>query len=424
MQHGAIPAKDACWQCYHPPVFYWISAMVGDVAVAGGLRGEPLLKLLQFIPCLYGILTLLVIRRILLKLPFTPFAFLTALATVCFLPRHIYMSAMNSNDTISYLLVALSIYLLFLALERKLWGWPVVAASAIVTVTLFTKYTTFAILPAFFAAFAVMFWKRTAPRPRIVGSFVLMVLLPALAMSASMISNIKHYGNPLPWNLKQLDPSRTYPRDSARLDFFSFKPWENIHTPILVPGKLHSYWTLVYTGMWFDNEPRFLCFLDRDTNWWNRYYGWLEGKGAFPGENFSMGHATMAVGSALVVLGLIPLLLVFLGIYVYLRGSWKSWANWQDSEKLIAVKLSVFPALLLANVVGIVTLALRLPVFPSAKAMYLLNSLPAFAVFIGLGVMLVRKHQAWRWTIGAACGLICALVSVHILQIAYAVLVT
>ena len=29
MKTGTIPGKNDCWQCYHPPVFYWISAMAG-----------------------------------------------------------------------------------------------------------------------------------------------------------------------------------------------------------------------------------------------------------------------------------------------------------------------------------------------------------------------------------------------------------
>ena len=34
MQTGSIPAKDACWQCYQPPVFYIISAFVGKIVLA------------------------------------------------------------------------------------------------------------------------------------------------------------------------------------------------------------------------------------------------------------------------------------------------------------------------------------------------------------------------------------------------------
>jgi hypothetical protein len=80
MKQGAIPAKDACWQCYHPPLFYWLSAMVGNIAVRARFSTASLFKILQFIPCLYGILTLWLIYKILCKLPFSEFARWSALA--------------------------------------------------------------------------------------------------------------------------------------------------------------------------------------------------------------------------------------------------------------------------------------------------------------------------------------------------------
>ena len=86
------------------------------------------------------------------------------------------------------------------------------------------------------------------------------MLVPTLLLSVYFISNEKDYGSPLPWNVSRLDPGLTQPRDDGRLDFVSFKPWESISAPIIVPGKMHSFWTLVYSGMWFDNEPKFLHF--------------------------------------------------------------------------------------------------------------------------------------------------------------------
>jgi Gpi18-like mannosyltransferase len=109
MKYGNIPAKNACWQCYQPPVFYWISAMIGNLAIKMGATFPQLLKILQFIPCLYGILTVGMIYLILNKIYLSDFSRLFAFGTVCFLPRHIYMSAMNSNDTITYLFVAICI---------------------------------------------------------------------------------------------------------------------------------------------------------------------------------------------------------------------------------------------------------------------------------------------------------------------------
>jgi len=152
MQTGAIPAKDACFQCYHPPVFYWISAIIGKMALSGGMTPPHMAKLLQFVCCFYGIATLGICYLILKKFPLSAFASAIAFGVICFLPRHIYMSAMNSNDTISYLCVAISIYLIIVALERRLPPLRLALLSIVLTVTVFTKYTAFAVLPAVLAA--------------------------------------------------------------------------------------------------------------------------------------------------------------------------------------------------------------------------------------------------------------------------------
>ena len=57
IKSGIIPAKNACFQCYQPPVFYWISAMIGKLALTVGASGPQMIKLLQFVCCFYGILT-------------------------------------------------------------------------------------------------------------------------------------------------------------------------------------------------------------------------------------------------------------------------------------------------------------------------------------------------------------------------------
>ena len=415
MKFGTIPAKNACWQCYHPPVFYWVSAMIGNIALSMGVNFPQVLKLLQFISCFYGILTVGIIYLILGKLPLSDFSRLIAFGTVCFLPRHIYMSAMNSNDTISYLFVALSIYLLLIAIERKLSLLILLMASIVISITLFTKYSSYVVLPIILTSFVLLFYNGLiVPRKKVAASLILILLVPVTILSLYLISNIKNYGSPLPWNVTQLDPSLTQPRDDSRLDFISFKPWESINTPIMVPGKMHSFWTLVYSGMWFDNEPKFLHFLDSNHDWWKHYNAWLRGEKGFPGNNHSMSILTKLTGSGIIAFGLFPLLLMIYGFYNYFRGSWKSWTN---AKGMDVVKMSIFPALLFSNAAGIIALALRLPVYSIMKASYFLNSLPAFAVFLSLGLMPCEKNNKLKWTIVIVFGALFALVSLHILHI-------
>jgi 4-amino-4-deoxy-L-arabinose transferase-like glycosyltransferase len=415
MQYNTIPDKDACWQCYHPPVFYWASAMVCNIAMNMGASVSQLMKLLQFICCYYGILTVGIIYLILCKLPLSDFSRLIAFGTVCFLPRHIYLSAIHSNDTISYLFVALSIYLMLIAIERKLSPSILLATSLVISITLFTKYTAYVVLPIVLVVFASLYYKQTVvPRKQVFLSFLSILLIPLTVLSVYWISNMENYGSPLPWNAQFYDPGLVQPRDDSRLDFLSFKPWESISTPIVVPGKMHSFWTLLYNGMWFDNEPRFLRFMDSNTDWWKHYYGWLRGEEGFPGDNPFMSGLTMLSGAGLMVFGLVPLLLMMSGLYHYVRDSWKMGT---EANAMETVKMTIFPALLFSNAAGIVAIAMNLQVYSAVKASYFLNSLPAFAVFLALGLMPCEKNEKVKWVIMIVFGALFTLVSFHILHI-------
>lgn len=419
MDSGTLPAKDACFQCYHPPFFYWTSAMIGKAAEAMKIKMSQLLKLLQFLSCFYGICTLGIIFLILQKLPLSGFSRLLAFCAVCFLPRDIYMSAINSNDSISSLFVALSVYVLFLTIERSLHPFILLLLSIVISTAIFTKYTAYVVLPIVCIVFVSLFYRRLiASRKQVALSLILVLLLPITMLSAYFISNKKNYGSPLPGNIQKLNPLLTYPHDTPRLDFISFKPWESIRTAILVPGKMHSFWTLVYNGMWFDNEPKFLHFLDSNKCWWNHYYGWLKGKEKYPGDNLSLSPLTKITGVGLVTLGLFPFILILSGFYHFAR----SWKGWQKGKGLDMAKMGIFPTLLLSNTAGIIALAIQWPVYSSMKASYFLISLPAFAAFLGLGLMLCEKNKKLKYTVVIIFCLLFGLVGVHILQIVHSLL--
>ena len=419
LQTGAIPAKDACFQCYHPPVFYWISAIIGDMAVSGGMTPPHIVKLLQFVCCFYGIATLGVCYLILKRFPLSAFSSAIAFGAICFLPRHIYMSAMNSNDTISYLCVAISIYLIIVALERKLAPLRLVLLSIVLTVTVFTKYTAFAVLPAVLAAVLWAYHVRlVVSRKQLWLSILAVFALPLSVLGGYIAANVKHYHSPLPWNVSLYDPSVHRPRDPEPISFVSFKPWEDVVTPILAPGKLHSFWTMLYSGMWFDTEPYFLSFLDANGDWWQHYYSWYRGEEPFPGRNPSLSRWTTLSAAGLILLGLVPLALVLIGGFLCVSGKWKSLFKASPAHR---ASLSLFPVLLGFNIAGIIALTMRLPVYNSIKPSYLLNAMPAFMIFIALGVMLLEKNKILRRTTLVALGTLFALVTVHMLHIVFSI---
>jgi 4-amino-4-deoxy-L-arabinose transferase-like glycosyltransferase len=420
MKYGTIPAKDACWQCYQPPVFYWISAMIGKLAFKMGATIPHLLKILQFICCLYGILTVGIIYLILQKIQLSAFSRLFAFGTICFLPRHIYMSAINSNDTISYLFVAICVYLLIIAIERKFSLVSLLTLSVATTITLYTKYTSFVVLPMILTVFLLALHNLpSANRKKYIMLFLLTFLIPLSFLSTSIFYNIKNYKSPLPWNLIIEDPNVSQPHDNGGVNYFSFKPWESIKNPMLAPGNLNSFWTLIYSRMWFDMEPKFIYFMDSNNSYWKHYYSWLRGKEEYPGNNPSMLELTTLEGSGLITLGLLPLLFFIIGIYRYLKGLRNDLTktNWME-----LIKMSIFPVLLISNTLGIVAISIRLPVFAAIKASYFLNSMPAFAVFLGIGLMSIDKRNILKQITVIIFIVLFSIVCLHIIDIYLSIL--
>ncbi len=165
--------------------------------------------------------------------------------------------------------------------------------------------------------------------------------------------------------------------------------------------------------MWFDTEPKFLYYMDSNITWWNHYGRWIRGEGKFPGNNHSISEVTLWEGSVLITMGLVPLILAFIGGCYYI-GQLKDFYkfNWMELNKL-----SIFPVLLITNAAGIIQITLKLPVFSTIKASYFLGSMPAFAVFLAKGLMAYEKQTIVKWAIIIIFGALFVMVSLHILHI-------
>jgi hypothetical protein len=330
------------------------------------------------------------------------------------------MCAIHSNDTISYLMLALCVLATMVAFEKGLSPWRLGVLSIVLAVTLFTKYTAFAAVPMVIAPFAVAVYRGSiATRSRLVVSALATLALPLALLAGYLASNLNYYHTLLPWNIAMFDPSEHRPRDEGGISFFTFKPWEDIRTPMLAPGKLHSFWTLIYSGMWFDTEPCFLPFLDANKAWWRHYRAWYLGQDLYPGKNPSPSGLAVLSGRGLILLGLGPLALIFFGLYRYVCGKWSEVIS---RAPALECCLTMLPVLLASNAAGVIALTLRLPVYNSMKPSYLLNSMPAFMVFLALGLMSCEQSKILRRTLTVAFGALYSLVSLHIGHIVWALL--
>ena len=154
--------------------------------------------------------------------------------------------------------------------------------------------------------------------------------------------------------------------------------------------------------------------MDSNTAWWRRYFGWQDGLMSFPEANHSMSKLTLLEGSALITLGLFPLLLGFIGFFDYYIKYIKSYAQHKWIE---TTKMTIFPVLFICNAAGIITVTSRLPVYSHMKASFFLVSLPAFAIYLSLGVMACENRPTLKWAIMIIFGALFTMVFWHILHI-------
>lgn len=419
MKTGEIPRKDACFECYNPPVFYSIAAVTANTLRTLGFSVDAVQKALQFQNCFYNILTLLVVYLILKKFSYlTEFSRHIAFGSICFLPRHIYMAAMFSNDNLGYLGVAVCTYLMLVTLERREPWWLFAALlSMAASLTVFVKYTGFVVLPMIAIAYITLAARKTDERRNRPFAKMFIALLPPLILLGSyMFINYKDYGDVLPWNDKFLDTSKIQPRDDERLNFISFTPWQYVREPLQIPGQLHSFWTLIYTNAWFDTEPKFLHYTDWDKDWWPKYWAWRTGESTFPEAQIPLSMETRTLAVGLLTLGLIPLFMVVAGVIQSFPEFFAGKDHWMPIEKY-------FPLLILlaSNTAIVVWLTLKAPVFSSMKASYFLSSLPAFGVFTAHGVKLFENRHWARYLISCTLIMLVIFTSVHIMHIAWSI---
>ncbi len=420
MESGQVPAKDACWECYHPPAFYVSSAWVAQAAQAVGASPLQVQKVAHFLPCLYGLLTLLVMRALLLRLGLPNLAVCVAFATLCFLPRHIYMSAIHSNDTIAYLGVSASAWLIVRALDTGCRVRDIAALALVMGLTVITKYTSMVVLPMAAASMGAAWWLRAScSRTRVAWSLAA-ACAPALVVLALFAApNVRDYGKAFPSNLELFHQDYLDSERGVRdVDFLGLEPWEAIATPILAPNNRDSMWTILWARAWFDMEPRFLQYTDpASEEWWDAYRRYLGGAedDAWPGTA-ALSTWTRFMGSSLIALGLVPGVLLLLGLARCVFGKW---SLFREGVPIETARLQMMPVLVAGVMAGIVLTTWKFPYTFALKTVYILNGLPAFIVLVGLGAALVSTRPShWaRRTVVVSTALLCAFCTVHIVHI-------
>jgi 4-amino-4-deoxy-L-arabinose transferase-like glycosyltransferase len=195
---GAFVRGD--FEYYQPPLYYLVCAPL--LAIAGESLGFLACRWVSF-AC--GVLSLLVLARILARLACPPSSVSLGVAFLALMPTHAYFSALVSNDSMSWLIALLIVYEVLGLLEsarggaagfdprRDAWIGVLLAAG------LLTKSTVAVVIPVVMFAYVYRAW-RTRDLRGLAGLAI--ALGVAATLSAPWYTrNIARYGAPLPLHI-------------------------------------------------------------------------------------------------------------------------------------------------------------------------------------------------------------------------------
>ncbi|HUU98489.1 MAG TPA: phospholipid carrier-dependent glycosyltransferase [Phycisphaerae bacterium] len=264
---GRIPDAVDCWEGFQPPLYYLVSAGFCTVTQRFAPPGDDEAveyigrRTLQFVSVAAGCATLWVCLLILRRFDELAGHQALALSLVAFLPRHIYMSAMATNDAFTYLVASLAVYA---ALRAQAAGWRTrwcIVTGLLAGATVLSKgygWVTVAVI-------VLVVWlftrRRAAPgEPRLrceLSRPLAFVLVSALALAVwPTARNLWVFGELHVDNYQFRDTPMYHqpPGSLADTSFRSFRLPALLQHPWLHVAHVDSVWTELYGRLWFDYE--------------------------------------------------------------------------------------------------------------------------------------------------------------------------
>lgn len=309
VEERRLPRADECWECYQPPLYYLIAAgpytLFSQVAEAASASTRPEYapkrwaeKAVQMLSVVFGCVTLVAARQTLrLVLGADGRREAAAMSVIAFLPQHVYMSAMATNDALTYLFAALAIHFAIRAHQRdpgadaipggialearaprvrggRMRPWVFVGVmSGMAVLSKGYGAVTGASIVATCGYFA---WRvgrlgneRSATsdpvhsigegptRAEWLRRAVVVLLLTSLVGAWPAIRNVRHYGRPHVDNFEFFRTAMLCqpPGSIDRTEFLSFHPVALWRYPWVHVTHVNSFWTELYGRLWFDYEP-------------------------------------------------------------------------------------------------------------------------------------------------------------------------
>lgn len=348
-----LPAPGDGWSTSHPPLFYYLSALVGRAMQLGSTTNavdvEAITIAVRLISSAIGLVGIaLAVGWVRRSDPLNRPRILIAAALLLFLPVHVYVSAMLGEEILSSALMSAVLVGVAVDLQRepeqRLPPIAVAGLGVLAGLAFLTKLTGLLVVVAVgFAYLADGLRRREIPK-----MLRRVAVFGVVAISIGgwpYLHNKVEYGFFYPQNLRVHEMMFTMPPGERGLgDYLNF-PLATFRDPqVLAPELLHSVWGTTYTTLWFDGHRVML-----------------------PRRESSVAY----MGSLLLVLGLVPTLAFALG---FARGIRRALREPGGPDTL-------FTAIIALTLAGYVLFTWQNPWYATLKASYLLGALVPYGVY-------------------------------------------
>lgn len=358
------PAPHECWQCYQPPVYYSLSAVVLTAVYGTTGDSDAAWEAVQWISALASVGTLILTLMILrLYLPERPLAQAGGLTLLAILPRALYTASSTGNDALLVFFTTAAVYF-FARLHRDDQPMFAVAGLGVAAVlAAWTKQSGLVVLAL--VAFAAVRVSRQRTTASASGWILCALVLVCVLAVADEVWRTYTTGVPLASN-QHFEPRAwsegQFPGHVSWSTFVSFLPGRLLEHPTLDPSTVDSFWTQLFARTWFDFEPRFLP-VSASTEW---------------------------LAKVLYVTGLFVTIIVAAGaVRLFHSGP-------ASARKLLLVPLGFVGATFLQT--------LRFPYFSSMKALFILPAVSVGSLCFAFGIDSLRTRPLARRTlVGGLC---------------------
>jgi len=379
LRSWALPAPGQGWATAHPPFFYYFAAAISRTA--GWLDKPTAVHAIRLVMAASGLLgvglAVLLVRR---TDPENMRRAFFAGGLLLFLPVHIYMSAMLSEEVLVTALISIAVVGVALDLiSPPKAGRALLRAAvfgAVAGIALLTKLTGLLVIGAGSAAYLIDGIRSDNKLAAFQRALV-------FAMAALMVGgwfylwNFLTYGYVYPHGLEVHSVMFRMPPGIRTVSDYLWIPWQTFTEPnLLSPHLLHSVWGSTYVTIWFDGHLHFLP---------------------------ASGSAIAKLAVAILLLGLVPSVAFAVGVW---RGARRLFGAYRGPDVVLIL-------LVVSTLAGYVLFSWRNPWFAVLKGSFLLGLSVPFSYYASEVLADWTRDRTLRSFVVLSClGLLAGLVLV------------